>query len=333
MWCLGNELDGPWQLGHKTADEYGRLAAETARGMRMIDPDLELVACGSSSSAMPTFGEWERTVLEHAYECVDYISLHAYYEERDGDLASFLASPVDMDRFIDAVVAAADGVRARGRHRKRMALSFDEWNVWYQSRCAEASPTDWERAPRLLEDVYSVADAVVVGGLLITLLRHADRVTAACLAQLVNVIAPIRTEPGGAAWRQTTFYPFAYTARLAKGSVLRAEPRGPHVETTRFGDVAALDTVATYDDDAGQLVLFATNRDTQKTIGLEVDVTAFPDATVTQALTLGGHEIRATNSIEDPERVTPRPLTAGVTNGTLTATLSPASWSVLRLAT
>ena len=140
LWCLGNELDGPWQTGHKTAAEYGRLAAETARAMRQAEPDLELVACGSSHSSMPTFGSWEATVLEEAYDVVDYISLHAYYEEHDGDPGSFLASAVDMDRFIDAVTATADHVRAKLGASKRIDLSFDEWNVWYLSRFQNDGP-------------------------------------------------------------------------------------------------------------------------------------------------------------------------------------------------
>ena len=202
-------MDGPWQLGHKTAGEYGRVAAETARAMRMLDPGLELVACGSSGGWMPTFIEWERTVLEHAYDLVDYVSLHAYFEEGEGgDLASFLASGVVLDRFIDAVVEAADSVGDALGSTKRIQVSVDEWNVWYLRRFQ--APTASERlagGAELAEDDYSVADAVVVGALLISLLRHADRVTCACLAQLVNVISPIRAEAGGPAWRQTTFFP------------------------------------------------------------------------------------------------------------------------------
>ena len=232
LWCLGNELDGPWQTGHKTAAEYGRLAAETARAMRQAEPDLELVACGSSHSSMPTFGSWEATVLEEAYDVVDYISLHAYYEEHDGDPGSFLASAVDMDRFIDAVTATADHVRAKLGASKRINLSFDEWNVWYITRFQRDGPEPgWPRAPRLLEDRYNVTDAVVVGNLLISLLRHADRVAVACQAQLANVIAPIMTEPGGTAWRQSTFHPFAATSRYASGDVLRLAIDAPSYET------------------------------------------------------------------------------------------------------
>ena len=225
MWCLGNEMDGPWQTGFMTADDYGKLAARTAGAMKMADKDLELVVCGSSNSGMPTFGDWERTVLEHTYDRVDYVSCHAYYPEHDGDLGSFLASATDMDYFIDTVVATADHVGYKKRSNKKINISFDEWNVWYQKEHAESDEVndEWRHAPRQLEDVYSVADAVVVGNLLMTLLKHSDRVTSASLAQLVNVIAPIMTEPGGPAWRQTTFQTSGRRAGWA-GSRWRASP-------------------------------------------------------------------------------------------------------------
>jgi len=169
--------------------------------MRQLDPSLELVVCGSSNAQMPTFGEWERVVLTHTYEDVDYVSCHAYYEEKNGDLTSFLASAVDMDGFIESVVATADHVKAVNGSDKTINISFDEWNVWYIDRYSQVDRIEgidnWPVAPRLLEDAYSVADAVVFGSLLISLLKHADRVTSASLAQLVNVIAPVMTEPAG----------------------------------------------------------------------------------------------------------------------------------------
>ena len=208
------------ELGHRSADDYGKIASQVAKAMRQMDPSLELVVCGSSNRSMPTFGTWERVVLEHTYRDIDFISGHSYYQERNGDRGSFLASAVNMDAFIEAVVATADSVKATMRSERTIDISFDEWNVWYSDRFNESGKiTDvnmWPYAPRLLEDQYSVTDAVVVGSLLICLLKHADRVKAACLAQLVNVIAPIMTEPGGPAWRQTIFFPFAISARLAR---------------------------------------------------------------------------------------------------------------------
>ncbi|MEU2286676.1 alpha-N-arabinofuranosidase [Streptomyces sp. NPDC013178] len=336
MWCLGNEMDGPWQTGHKTAAEYGRIAAETARAMRMIDPTLELVACGSSSSSMPTFGSWEATVLEEAYDQVDYISCHAYYEELDGDLGSFLASGVDMDHFVESVVATADHIRAKLRRKKRINLSFDEWNVWYNTRFeAQGKPTEWAVAPRVIEDEYNVADAVVVGGLLISLLRHSDRVTAACLAQLVNVIAPIRSEPGGPSWRQTTFHPFAQAARHARGTVLRVEPAAPVYETKRFGEVCVVDAVATHlagADGADELTVFAVNRHQSEDVELALDLRAFPGYTPVEHSVLSDPDLRATNTRNDPDRVRPREAgTGSVTDGRLTASLPPVSWNVIRL--
>ncbi|MGM1061336.1 arabinosylfuranosidase ArfA [Saccharothrix sp. Mg75] len=331
LWCLGNEMDGPWQTGHKTAHEYGRLAAETARALRQAEPGLELVACGSSGSSMPTFGAWEDTVLELTYDQVDHISLHAYYEPLDGDVASFLASAADMDRFIERVVATADAVGARLKSDKRITLSFDEWNVWYLSRFQADPPTEWRVAPPLLEDVYDVTDAVVVGSLLISLLRHSDRVAVACQAQLVNVIAPIRTEPGGPAWRQTTFHPFALTSRLARGDVLRVVVDSPTTPTARHGDVPAVDAVATRSDDGGT-VLFVVNRHLTEPVSLTVPLAALGPLEVAEAWSLHDEDPSASNTRDAPDRVTPTALSVDVGDGVLRTTLPPVSWHVIRLA-
>ncbi len=277
LWCLGNEMDGPWQIGHKTAEEYGRLAQETAKAMRLVSPGLELVACGSSNSHMPTFGAWEQTVLSHAYDEVDYVSCHAYYQEFDGDAASFLAAAVNTDHFIESVVATADAVGAKRKSSKRINISFDEWNVWYQRGLdTEDQPhvisqqQEWREHPRVIEDTYNVTDAVVVGTLLNSLLRHADRVTIANQAQLVNVIAPIRSEEGGPAWRQTIFHPFARAAAMARGQVLRTAVTSERHHTAEFGDVDTVDVSATYDADQGRVALFLANRGLDE--GAEVEV-------------------------------------------------------------
>lgn len=345
MWCLGNEMDGPWQLGHRTAAEYARLAAETARGMRQFDPGLELVACGSSGRAMPTFGTWEETVLGESYELVDLISAHAYYELQDDDLASFLASAVDLEAFVTEVAAIADRVGNRLGSSRRISVSLDEWNVWYLSRhMAAPPPADWPQAPRLCEDDYTVADAVVVGSLLVTLLRHADRVTAACLAQLVNTIGAIRTEPGGPAWRQSIFHPFAQAATLARGSVLRGDVSAASVVTSRYGEVPAVDAVAIWtpeDDesaatgapgDEGWLTVFAVNRHPEAAQRLDVDLGGLRDARLEWATVLTDPDWRAANTLRDPDRVAPRPHPdVAVDDLGVRATLPPVSWNVVRL--
>ncbi len=278
MWCLGNEMDGPWQLGHKSAEDYGMLAASVAAGMRQIDPDVELVVCGSSAHGMPTFGKWEQTVLEKTYENVNFVSCHAYYQpffKEDGtrDMASFLASGVDMDGFIKDVAATIDATKAHLKSAHDVYISFDEWNVWYQGEEPSKTPEgigNWPVAPRLLEDIYTAADAVVFGDLMITLLKNADRVRAASLAQLVNVIAPIMTEPGGPAWRQTTFHPFSVTARLAKGgTVLEPKLSAGTVDTPRYGEVDGVNAVAVRCAD-GSLAVFAVNRSLEATAEFEI---------------------------------------------------------------
>lgn len=332
LWCLGNEMDGPWQIGHKTAQEYGRLAAETAKAMKRLDPSVRLVACGSSGSSMPTFGHWEATVLEHAFDYVDYLSLHAYYDAEVSDLPTFLASAEDMDQFITSVAATADFVAAKRRSRKRIQLSFDEWNVWSASRFAGEDNLEWARVPRLIEQVYDVADAAVVGSLLITLLRHADRLTVACQAQLVNILGLIMTEPGGPAWRQTIFHPFALTAKHARGAVLDVRSQAPSYDTERYGPVPWLVATATYDDASGDLALFAVNRGEQ-TLALDVELRAFPGMRLAGHTVLADDDIHAVNTRQQPNRVIPRQHGGGsVVGRVLHADLPAVSWNCMRLA-
>ena len=336
MWCLGNEMDGPWQLGASTPAEYAEIASKTAKAMRQVDPGVELVVCGSSGAQMPTFGEWERVVLERTYEDVDFISCHAYYEPKDGDDGSFLASATDMDRFIESVVATADAVGAARGSDKRINISFDEWNVWYQSRFTEVDKIteidQWPVAPRLLEDSYRVMDAVVVGNLLISLLRHADRVKAASLAQLVNVIAPIMTEPGGPAWRQTTFFPFAESARLSRGRALDVRLDSPEYDTAQYGRVPIVDAVATHDPATGSTALFAVNRSLDEEVTLEIDLTLLGEVTTMTAQVLADDDMHARNTLEDPERVALRELHLDRSaDGVVRVALPRVSWVVVTL--
>ncbi|MFS0702512.1 alpha-N-arabinofuranosidase [Cellulomonas sp. 179-A 4D5 NHS] len=338
LWCLGNEMDGPWQIGHKDAHEYGRLAAEAGKAMKLVDPAIELVVCGSSSMQMTTFGSWERTVLSSTYDIVDHLSMHAYYEDRDGDRASFLGSGTAMDRFIRRVVATADAVGAQRRSDKQITVSFDEWNVWYlESRFAGGENLPLQRdAPRVIEDVYSALDGVVVGDLLVTLVNHADRVPIACLAQMVNAIAPIMTEPDGPAWRQPTFHPFAETARLARGVALDLRVEAPSVTTALHGTVPLVTAAATWDDVDGTdaaLALFLVNRSPEP-----VDV-VLTHPGVRVELT-GGVQLLADHepAVEGPEhaaKVAAACLStlgappAGTGDGSTTVTLAPESWTAL----
>lgn len=336
MWCLGNELDGPWQLGHSSAEDYGKLASQTAKAMRQVDANLELVVSGSSSAKMPTFGEWERVVLSHTYDDVDYISCHAYYEEKNGDLDSFLASAVEMDRFIDVVVQTADHVGAVKNSPKKINISFDEWNVWYIDRYLKedkiVDPSSWPVAPRLLEDSYSVLDAVVFGSLLISLINHSDRVTSASLAQLVNVIAPIMTEPGGISWRQTTFFPFSITSRLAQGESLKLRIESPIYETNNYGSVPLVDAAASYDPETGKTAVFLVNRSKTESVFLEINLTMLGDVQVLKAESLHDSDMQAANTLANPERVGMKQNTTAVLGGgILKIELPPVSWSAIEI--
>lgn len=331
LWCLGNEMDGPWQTGQKTAEEYGKLANETAKVMKAIDPTIELVACGSSNSQMPTFGQWEATVLEHCYDNVDYISLHTYYNCSDGDSASFLASNADMDRFITDVTHICDYVKAKKHSDKTINLSFDEWNVWYHSMEQDKQIPRWSRAPHQLEDVYDFQDALLVGSMLITLLRHADRVKIACLAQLVNVIAPIMTSDTGA-WRQTIYYPFQLTGKYGQGTVLQTRVDAPTYETKKYGTVSCVDSVVVLNEEAEELVVFAVNKDLQEDISVSMELKQFAGFRVLEHVILNHDDLFAVNTEENPDNVIPHRCDNSLVEGNcLSAVLKAKSWNMIRL--
>lgn len=335
MWCLGNEMDGPWQTGHMTAEEYGELALRVAAAMRMIDSDLELVACGSSTHEMATYGEWEQTVLDKAYDVIDYVSCHAYFRPWDGDMVSFLASGEDMNRFIKEIAAIIDAAKAKRKSTHDVYLSFDEWNVWYAATdpLANHGIDEWPVAPRLLEQVYTAADAVVFGDLLIQLIRNADRVRSASLAQLVNVIAPIMTEPGGPSWRQTTFHPFADIARYAKGgTVLTPNLVAPTIDTSRYGRVDAIGSVAVRCAD-GSVAVFAVNRSMDETIDFDIDLHGDAASwTAATARTLHEDDLEARNTMDDPDRVVMHDNdSVRLGTGKVTVTLPPVSFTTIHI--
>jgi alpha-L-arabinofuranosidase len=344
FWCLGNEMDGPWQMEHKTATEYGRIAAETAKMMRWVDPTIVLAACGSTSRTMPTFGRWDDEVLEHTFELVDFVSLHTYLNNYADDTAAFLASVDVLDCFIEEVVALADAVAARRRSPKRLMLTLDEWNVWYRTRRtrSERVKEGWPIAPPILEEIYNMEDALAFGGACISILNHADRVKTACLAQLVNAIAPIMTETGGPAWRQTIFWPFAQMSRLGRGAVLRTklscetyaatyyDPRGP--QDHHFPVQAAYLKAAVVADANGGVSLFLLNRDLQQEMKVAVDIRNFGHLAVKEASELHHSDLKAFNDKASPMRIKPEELGAiELGPDGIEVTLKPASWNVIRL--
>lgn len=335
LWCLGNEMDGPWQIGHKTMEEYGRLAEETAKAMKLIDPTIELVACGSSGLTMPTFPEWEAVTLDHAYEVVDYISMHQYYGNRNGDSQDFMACSDDMDQFIRSVVAACDYVKAKKRSKKNVNISFDEWNVWYHSNAADDDITQnhpWQVAPPMVEDVYTFEDALLVGLMLITLLRHADRVKIACMAQLVNVIAPIMTERGGGeAWRQTIFYPFMHASKYGRGVALNPIIKSPTVETSGHGAITSAEAAAVFNEERDEVTIFCVNRNLTEDLELSADLRSFAGYQLKEHLVLASDDLLLCNGPGGQNVVPRQARELRFDDGKLEGMLHKASWNVIRL--
>jgi len=334
LWCLGNEMDGFWQICHRTAYEYGRVAAEASKIMKWTDPSIELVTCGSSYSGMPTFGDWEITMLDHVYDHVDYVSLHTYFSNRENDVPNFLGRSLEMDRFIKIVAGICDLMKAKKKSKKTVNLSFDEWNVWYHSNEADKKVEKWIEEPPILEDIYTMADALAVGCMLITLLKNADRVKIACLAQLVNVIAPIMTEKNGKAWRQTIFYPFKDVSLYGRGTVLRCPVNAECYDSKEFCDIPYLDAVGVHNLN-NEIVIFAVNRNLNESINLEAVIAGYGNLTLIEHSVLCNNDLDSCNS-SSGEKVHPVIQSGVKLDGNndsklLSVALAPASWNMIRL--
>ncbi len=331
LWCLGNEMDGPWQMGAKTAYEYGRVANEAAKMMKWVDDSIELVACGSSSSRMPTFGEWEYRMLDECYNNIDYVSLHRYYGNPHNDTPDFLASTMDLDDFIKTVAAICDAVKGKKHQKKSVHLSLDEWNVWYHSNEQDQElhkREPWGRALPLLEDVYNFEDALLVGLMLITILKNADRVKIACMAQLVNVIAPIMTREGGGAWAQTIYYPLMQASALGRGDSLLTKLVCDKSDTKHYTDVPMVDAAATLAKD-GSVTIFAVNRDLENPVALDCDLRSFGAFREVSHTVLHHDDMKAVNTEQNPNVVQPAEQKAPVIGEPIV--LPAASWNVISL--
>ena len=336
-WCLGNEMDGPWQIGHMQAAEYGEKAADAARQMRYVDPSLKLIACGSSGPTMPTYLEWDRIVLEECFEYVDGISLHRYFDnttETGGDSAKFLALNLSMEKQISEISAVCDYVQGRKRSAKKLWLSFDEWNVWYRARSGSAMDGAGKAAPHLLEEIYNLEDALLVGGLINSLLRNSGRVRVGCLAQLINVIAPIMTRTDGF-YRQTIFYPYMWALKYARGAALEVLlDAGPSYEVPGYGQVPFLDVAGTIDQERAVTTVFILNRDLAKPHQLELNWEGAGASKLISAYLLSGTDLKATNSFDQPDNVVPRTADKPASiRGSFMLELPPRSYSVYQWGT
>ena len=330
-WCLGNEMDGFWQIGHLGAAEYGKKAREAAKMMRLHDDDIELVLCGSSNPNMPSYPEWDRVALELCWEQVDYHSMHYYASNHADDTDSYLALSAELEDFVDTLAGVLRYVKARNRSSRDVYLSWDEWNVWYKTHKSEETRGGWTEAPHLIEEIYNLEDALVAAQWLNVFLRKADVLKIACLAQIVNVIAPILTTRD-AILKQTIYYPLLLFSQMAHGNSLDLTVDAPMYETKQFGDMPLLDVSAAHDAAAAANSIFIVNRSQTERLPLVIHWQDVSPSRITSAQQLSGTDPKAANSWENPNRLVSRPLYAPrIMDGKAELTLPPLSFTALRV--
>ena len=327
-WCIGNEMDGPWQIGHLEMHEYAKKAREAAKMMRWHDPSIKLVLCGSSHDRMPTYPEWDRVALETCWEQTDYLSMHYYAGNSEDDTTSYLASAAQFETFVDTLAGTLRYVKAKCRSKHDVYLSWDEWQVWYKDRSGRGG---WSEAPHLSEEIYNLEDALVVAQWLNVFLRKCDVLKIACVAQIVNVISWLQTTSTGLL-KQSSFYPFKLVSTLARGTALDALVRAPLHTTAQYGDQPLLDVSASYDLTNGQAALFIVNRSQQESAPVEIIWQDRTPKTVHGAWQVAGDDPKAANSWAEPERISARPVTDyTLADRTLRLRLPPLSFTALSL--
>lgn len=325
-WCVGNEMDGPWQIGHLQADEYGKKALEAAKVMKWQDPTIKTILCGSSNDQINTYPEWDRTALEIAWEHVDYHSMHYYAGNRAGDTPSYLASAILLENFVNTLEGTLRYVKAKRRSKHDVFLSWDEWQVWYKDDPVNGN---WSEAPHLAEEIYNLEDALVVAQWLNVFLRKSQVIKIACVAQIVNTISWMQTRPDGLL-KQPSYYVFKLVSNLARGQVLDVAAKASILETDQYGGVPALDVSASYDEETQEGAVFLVNRSITERVLTELRWQDGKTVQVGSAWQLAGSDPKETNSWEEPNRLTAKPVSAPVVeDGCASISLPPLSFTVL----
>ncbi len=334
MWCLGNEMDGKWQIGHKSASDYGQLAAEAGKTMKILDPTIELIVCGSSLSTMETYPEWDMEVLDKTYDVVDYLALHQYYGGQEKGTKYFLAQTLDMEEYIKTIRSVAQVIKKKKRSKKDIYFSVDEWGVWSKpsdSVNEELIGKAWEIAPAISEQIYTLEDALLFAGMQMVMLRNADVIKIACQSLLTNISACIMTEKGGDIWLQTIYYPFYYFANYAKGTVLQTVTEGPSYSCAEFGCVSYIDAVATWDEEKCEVAVFAVNRSEDEAQEVEIDLQGFSINAVVESVELTATDRKMTNEIQHDAVIPRENADVSLTDGKCKLIVKPMSFNVVRL--
>jgi alpha-N-arabinofuranosidase len=276
---------------------------------------------------MPTYPEWDRTALEIAWEHVDYLSMHYYANNHEEDTASYLASAVRFERFVDTLEGTLRYVKAKQRSQHDVYLSWDEWQVWHSI----GTPTlgGWTEAPHLAEDVYTLEDALVVAQWLNVFLRKSHVLKIACVAQIVNVISWLQTRRDGLL-KQPSFSAFKLVSNHARGVALDVLVKAPELETKQYGAVPALDVSASYDEAAQQGAIFLVNRGQTDAIVTDLIWQSGETIQIDEAWQLAGSDPKETNTWDEPNRLVASAISAPtVEDGRATVQLPPLSFTAI----
>jgi alpha-L-arabinofuranosidase len=314
-WGLGNEIDGPWQLGHKNAEDYAKFALEAAKAMRLVDSSIKLIASGSSNYGADWQG-WNRTVITALRGQADYVALHTYINNRDNDLEKFLGNSATIERYIETAAASIRAGQTPGS--RPMYIAYDEWNVWYRAHNAEH-----------LEEVYNFEDALAMGMFFNTFFRHADIVKMANLAQMVNVIAPIMTNKNGL-FLQPIYFPILEYGKQRGNVALNAFVQSP-MYTLNRQQLPYLDVSTTYSAKDHALFVNVLNRSKSQDIAAKIENQEGSLAKDGEVWQMNYPDLKATHTFGDDKKVVPVTKALAVAGNSFSYTFPAHSLTIVRL--
>jgi alpha-N-arabinofuranosidase len=337
-WCIGNEVEGEWQIAQHRAEDYGWLCKQAAKAVKRMDPNYQLIAAGSSNCNMPTYIDWDYKILDDAWDYIDGLAIHCYTDRRETDTTPrYLAHTKNLEQYLSSIEGICQAVKAKKRSKKNIWLSIDEWNVQsyemihLQTDRPKRGVRPWMVHPPIIEQAYTMEDALALGLQFIIYFKHCNSIKIACMSLLVNCLAPIMTEKAGPAWRQPTYYPFMHCSKYGRGKVLNTVIICETYKDELYGDVPYAEGIMILNKAGNELNFFAVNKYSEN-CDCTCSLQGFEGFSVIEHIVLDHEDLFAVNTADNQDNVKPHAAEgSAVSDGELRVVLPKYSWNVIRM--
>ncbi|SFD06193.1 alpha-L-arabinofuranosidase C-terminal domain-containing protein [Butyrivibrio sp. YAB3001] len=360
MWYLGNEMDGPWQLGawDKNPEGYGHKVLETSKAIKWIDEKIETAVCGSSAPFMEGFPAWDEAVLDKCYDVVDYVSVHHYHSAAPGNIKGLLGGSLYYEDFINTEIAMIDYVASKHRSPKKVNISFDEYeamvrplqqlhpgygrynmarNHYHFDPSRNYIRHDPDNMPERQFPGGDMLPALSMASIQLALLRHADRVKIGCMTGGLNALAASNHDH---VWKNASHHVYSSLLAYAKGISLDTKvecetydmPGYAIEDTSQYTGkegVNYIDSASAWDQNNNRLTIFVINRNEDSEYPLTIDLMGFDGYNPAIAYKMHTDDLEIKNSFDNEDALIPmKEDNYTFENGIFKVYVKPLSWNV-----